>query len=234
VDKSATNTITNFDEDFLNSPNDTDSTMIVRANDAIASEIYNFIEAKLDVILGLSLKVPNQTQKTDKKESDKKGKPSAVKSGSVKRPKRAVNRPRTRTVGKGRTIGSAQAAATSAQTTTVAPAKEPLKSSKSPVYQFLELSKKVMQKSCPDFYVRPEYFDLAVSAFIKIQKKHFKFPEGATNYHGYWRILESLQDCIGNMTTLNFTQNHCDSRDKVSNSVQQLVDSCSIERYFQL
>ncbi|CAL8095199.1 unnamed protein product [Orchesella dallaii] len=83
---------------------------------------------------------------------------------------------------------------------------------KNPVYEFLEISKRIMKKTCPPYYVKPTFLDLAIGSFIRIQQVHYKFPENTFKHSGFLRVLEALKSCEANATQINFTSPGCDGK----------------------
>lgn len=84
-----------------------------------------------------------------------------------------------------------------------------------PVYEFLEVSKRIMQKTCPSFYVKPAFFNLAVATFIRLQQIHFKFTEHTFKPVGFRRILKYLKKCEQGAQTFTFSQGPCDGKVKI-------------------
>jgi len=86
---------------------------------------------------------------------------------------------------------------------------------RAPVYQLLDLSRRVMAKTCPSFYVPPEFLEIAVSAFVRVNQKYYQFPEDDSYYYGYGRIVQSLLLCEQKITPFNFTVDPCKTRNQV-------------------
>lgn len=89
-----------------------------------------------------------------------------------------------------------------------------------PVYEFLDLSKKIMQKTCPPHYVRAEFLNLAVATFIRMQQLEFKFPEDSFKPSGFRRVLNALRACEANATQFNFTGEDCNGKVSIIKSYQ--------------
>lgn len=81
-----------------------------------------------------------------------------------------------------------------------------------PVYEFLEISKRITQKTCPSFYVKPTFLELAVSTFIRLQQVQFKFPESSFKPAAYRRVLHFLRKCEKSASQFNFTDANCDGK----------------------
>ncbi|XP_035705363.1 uncharacterized protein LOC118434898 [Folsomia candida] len=184
-----------YDEDYspINSSADGNTTK-GGISDAIASEIWNFLEAKLDDILGLKVADNDTLETAWTSTSDVQNKPNRRRRGALWGKKSSTAKKSS--LVKLKTEQNIQT----------------LKPYKSPLYQFLELAKELMKRTCPAGYVNPDFFDLAVSTFIKIQNKHLRFPESAKNVKAKTRIVESLQSCIENATEFNFTIDPCSEK----------------------
>lgn len=70
----------------------------------------------------------------------------------------------------------------------------------SPAFSFLELAKRIQQKSCPDHYVPDAHYDVAVGAFIAIQRNHMKFTDSFLDFATSERIEEALNACLLSIT----------------------------------
>lgn len=81
-----------------------------------------------------------------------------------------------------------------------------------PVYEYLEISKRITQKTCPAFYVQPEFLNLAVATFIRMHQVNFKFPEIAFKPSGFRRVLSVLRQCEEEAVPFNFTDADCDGK----------------------
>lgn len=57
-----------------------------------------------------------------------------------------------------------------------------------PTFKFLDLSKRIMQKACPNHYVKDNHFDLALQTFMNLQKKNFNFNDAFSDYAAKQRI----------------------------------------------
>jgi hypothetical protein len=75
---------------------------------------------------------------------------------------------------------------------------------KTPAYQILILSKEVIKKTCPTFYVDHEHWEMTVGSFISMQQKSFRFREALVNIKELNRIKEALLECAANSTLFPF------------------------------
>jgi len=73
-----------------------------------------------------------------------------------------------------------------------------------PAFDILQLSKHIMAKSCPTFYVPQSHWDMAVTSFISMQQRSFKFRETMIDLMEYRRIKDTLQQCLLNVTEIPF------------------------------
>jgi hypothetical protein len=90
-----------------------------------------------------------------------------------------------------------------------------------PTFRLLELTKKIMQKACPESYVNPGHFDMALGTFISLQTKIFKFKDEFTDHAAAERIEDSLMVCLSKIqrhpfldlkTRVMFENGTCDEK----------------------
>jgi len=70
----------------------------------------------------------------------------------------------------------------------------------SPAFVFLDICKQIFQTVCPTHYVRPEHFDIAVGAFISLQRNRLKFVDTFVDFGTKERIEATLKECMANKT----------------------------------
>ncbi|ODM87449.1 hypothetical protein Ocin01_19232 [Orchesella cincta] len=70
----------------------------------------------------------------------------------------------------------------------------------SPAFVFLDICKQIFQNVCPQHYVRKEHFDIAVGAFISLQRNHLQFVDSFVDFGTKERIETALRDCMENKT----------------------------------
>jgi len=79
----------------------------------------------------------------------------------------------------------------------------------------LEMSKNVVQRICP--IVSPEFFDLALNAFLNVQYKDFHFRDPFLNRNSFLRLHKALDRCRKRAKPFEFVKDEDDSKciDKV-------------------
>jgi len=73
-----------------------------------------------------------------------------------------------------------------------------------PVFKILDGSKQIMLKTCPPYYVKPEFLDLAVDTFTAVLLKRNYLREFNNGFAGMNRILLALSKCKDNATAFPF------------------------------
>jgi len=73
-----------------------------------------------------------------------------------------------------------------------------------PALRFMQLSKEVIKKACPDHYVKDDWFDMAVGAFLGLQTTSFKHDTRYSDLATTKRIEAALYHCLDTMKEYPF------------------------------
>jgi hypothetical protein len=75
-----------------------------------------------------------------------------------------------------------------------------------PIFNILELSKKVMERTCPPWYLKPGFLDLSVNSFIQMLRKRRYFSEFGNDFDGLERVTDALLNCSAHVTPFPFKE----------------------------